>query len=93
MSERERGCWRTLPRRPRAPAVLELRRRAGRQVSEPKVSVCGGSDEGDGTEDDDGEWNFVGDCGDRPKPDPIVDLRPIGVRSKFWALAPDDDFD
>jgi len=47
--------------------------------------------EGDGAEDEDGEWHFVGDCGRRPIPDPGMDLRPIGTKSKFWSPADDDD--
>jgi hypothetical protein len=62
-------------------------------ISESKVSECEGSVQEDGTEDEDGGWKFVGGCGDRPQSDPAVDLRPIGVRYKFWALTDDDDSD
>ena len=79
----ERGRWRPLPRRPRIPAVLDLYRRAAEQVSTAKVSISGDSVDGDGTEDDDGDWKFVSARGDWPAPDPAADLRPIGVKSKF----------
>ena len=52
-----------------------------------------GLEEGDGTEDEDGGWKFVGDYGDRLAPDPTVDLRLIGAKSKFWALTDNDDSD
>ena len=79
----ERGRWRPLQRRPRVPVVLDLRWRAVEQVSEAKVSISGDSGEGNGTVDKDGGWKFVDDHGDRIKPDLAMDLRPIGVKSKF----------
>jgi hypothetical protein len=41
-------------------------------------------------EDEDNRWKSVGDRGDRIVPDPVIDLRPLGVKSKFWALMDDD---
>jgi hypothetical protein len=70
--------------------VLDLRRRVAEQVNQAKVSISGDSGEGDGTEDEDGGWKFVGDW---LKPDPAEDLHRIGVKLKFWALANDDDTD
>jgi len=40
-----------------------------------------------------GEWKFVGGCSRRMTSDPTTDLLPLGTRSKFWALADDDDSD
>ena len=60
-------------------------------MSNTQVRVSSVSVEGDGAEDEDGEWHFVNDCGRWPIPDPAADLRPIGTKSKFWSLADDDD--
>jgi hypothetical protein len=73
----ERGRWRPRPRRQRPPAALDLRRRTADKVSETKVRDISGSEEGEGTEEEDAEWHFVGDCGRRLTPDPAADLRPI----------------
>jgi hypothetical protein len=77
-------------RRPCIPAVSELRWRAAELVNETKVSLPGDLVKGDGTEDEDSGWKSVGDRGDRIVPDPAIDLRPLGVKSKFWALMDDD---
>jgi hypothetical protein len=87
----ERGRRRLPPRRPYAPA--DLHRRSAEQVSEATVSVPSDLEDEDGTEDEDDGWKFVGDRGRRSVPDPVVDLRPIGTRSKFWALEEDNDSD
>jgi len=89
----ERGRRRLPPRRPRITVVLDFHRQTGAQVSDAKVCSSGGLEEEDGKEDEDDEWKFVGDCGHRPTPDPTEDLRPIGSKSRFWALADDDDSD
>jgi hypothetical protein len=62
-------------------------------VNETKVSLPGDLVKGDGTEDEDIGWKSVGDRGDRIVPDPAIDLRPLGVKSKFWALMDDDGSD
>ena len=59
-------------------------------MTNTQVHVSSVSVEGDGAEDEDGEWHFVGDCWRRPIPDPAVNLCPIGTKSKFWSLADDD---
>ena len=41
---------------------LDLRRRTADQVSNTQVRVSSVSVEGDGAEDEDGEWHFVDDC-------------------------------
>jgi hypothetical protein len=79
----ERGQWRPLPRQPRILVVLDLCQRTVEQVNEAKVSISRDSVQRDGTEDEDCEWKFAGDRGDRPISDPMKDLRPIGVKSKF----------
>jgi len=90
MSESARARWRMRPRRRRPTLVLDLRRRTADQVSNTQVRVSSVSVEGDGAEDEDGEWHFVGGYRRRPMPDPAADLRPIGTKSKFWSLADDD---
>jgi len=77
-------------RRPRIPAVLGHRRRVTEQVRIAKVSISGDPVEQDGAQDEDGGWKLVGDRGYRHTPDPAADLRPIGVKSKFWALTDED---
>jgi hypothetical protein len=47
--------------------------------------------QGNGAEDEDGEWHFVGGYGKQPLPHPAADLRPIGFKSKFWSLVDDDE--
>lgn len=89
----QRGQWGPRPRRPRIPVVLDLRRRSAEQLHEIKVRSSGNLGDKGGLEDEDGEWTFVGDRGDRVKPNPAEDLRPIGTKSKFWLLEDDDDTD
>ena len=60
---------------------------------ENKVSKCSFLVNSVGTEDDDDGWIPVGGRGDRVVSDPTIDLRPIGGKSKFWALADDDESD
>ena len=59
-------------------------------MSNTQVRVSSVSVEGDGAEDEDNEWHFVGDYGRQPILDPAADLCPIGMKSKFWSLADDD---
>jgi hypothetical protein len=80
-------------RRPRIPAVSKLHWRAAELVYKTKVSLPGDLVKGDGTEDEDSGWKSVGDRGDLIVPDPAIDLRPLGVKSKFWALMDDDGSD
>jgi hypothetical protein len=63
--------------------ALDLHRRTANQVSDTKVSASSSLVERDGTEDEDDEWHLIGDCRRRLTPDPAVDLRPIGTKSKF----------
>lgn len=52
------------------------------QVREAKVSILGELVEGEGTEEDDDEWKFVGDRGEWPTPDPAADLHPKEVATQ-----------
>ena len=81
---------RSFARRPRIPVILESRRSAADRAAENKVSLCSISVNSVGTEDDDDGWIPVGGR-DRVVSDPAIDLRPIGGKSKFWALADDDE--
>jgi hypothetical protein len=74
---------RMLARRPRIPVVLDLHRRTAEIVNDTEVIFHGIGGKEDGTEEEDGGWKSVGGCGDRVLPDPAIDLRPIGVKSKF----------
>ena len=88
---RESGRRRPFPRRSQSPSVSL--RRSTDQLSDTKVSYSDNLEEGDGTEDESGEWKFVAGCSRRRTSDPAGDLRPMGARSRFWALADDDDSD
>lgn len=82
---------RTLVRRPRILVVLDLHRRSTEIVKNTEVNFLDGGGMEDGTVEDDGGWKSADSRGDRVLPDPARDLRPIGVKSKFWALTDDDD--
>ena len=84
---------RSFARRPRIPVILESRRSVADRPVESKVSKCSFLVNSVGTEDDDDGWIPVGGSGDRVVSDPAIDLRPIGGKSKFWALADDDESD
>jgi len=84
---------RSFARRPRIPVILESRRSAADRAVENKVSLRSILVNSVGTEDDDDGWIPVGGRGDRVVSDPAIDLRPIGGKSKFWALAGDDESD
>ena len=84
---------RSFARHPRIPVILESRRSAADRAVENKVSKCNFLVNSVGTEDDDDGWIPVGGSGDRVVSDPAIDLRPIGGKSKFWALAGDDESD
>jgi len=84
---------RSFARRPRIPVILESRRSAADRAVENKVSKYSFLVNSVGTEDDDDGWIPVGGCGDRVVSDPAIDLCPIGGKSKFWALADDDESD
>jgi hypothetical protein len=73
--------------------VLELGGRATDGASESKVCAFENLVIEDGTEDEDDGSISVGERGDRVESNPALDLRPIGVKSKFWALSDDDDSD
>jgi hypothetical protein len=60
------------------------------QAGVAQVSTSAGVVDGDGTEEDDGEWKFIGD---RLTPDPAADHRPMGAKSKFWETMDDDSDD
>jgi hypothetical protein len=60
------------------------------QVGVVKVCISEEVADGDGTEEDDGEWKFVGNRGDWLTPDPVANLRPMGAKSKFWASTDDE---
>jgi len=83
---------RSFARRSRIPVVLESRRSVADRAVENKVSKCSFLVNSVGTEDDDDGWIPVGGR-DRVVSDPAIDLRPIGGKSKFWALADDDESD
>ena len=84
---------RSFARRPRIPVILESRRSAADRAVENKVSKCSFLVNSVGTEDDDDGWIPVGGRGDRVVSDPAIDLRPVGGKSKFWALADGDESD
>jgi hypothetical protein len=85
-----------LVRRPRVLKVLDVHRRAAEVISvsgDMEVTFHGFRAKEDGTEEEDGGWKSVGGRGDRIVSNPAIDLRPIGVKSKFWVLSDDDDSD
>jgi len=84
---------RSFARRPRIPVILESHRSAVDRAIENKVSNCSILVNSVGTEDDDDGWIPVGGSGDRVVSDTVIDLRPIGGKSKFWPLADDDESD
>jgi hypothetical protein len=90
------GLCRVLVRRPRVLKVLDVHRRAAEVISvsgDMEVTFHGFRAKEDGTEEEDGGWKSVGGRGDRIVSNPAIDLRPIGVKSKFWVLSDDDDSD
>jgi hypothetical protein len=84
---------RSLARRPRIPVILESRGRPTHLTVQNEVSSSSDLVNSGGTEDDDNGWITVGGRGDWVLSDPAKDLRPIGVKSKFWAIADDDESD
>lgn len=74
---------RAFARRPLIPVVLELGGRATDGASESKVCAFENLVIEDGTKDEDDGLISVGERGDRVESDPALDLRPIGVKSKF----------
>jgi hypothetical protein len=75
---------------------LDVHRRAAEVINnsfDTEVTFHGYCAKEDGTEVEDDGWKSVGGRGDRNLPDPALDLRPIGVKSKFWALSDDDHSD
>jgi hypothetical protein len=63
------------------------------KLSDMKVWSSDNVEEGDGTEDENGKWKFVLGYSRRRTSDPAGDLRPMGAKSRFWALEDDDDSD
>ena len=60
-------------------------------VRESKVSFLKHMVGGIGAEDEDDRLKSVGGRGDRLHPDPTIDLRTRGVKSKFWATMMNDE--